>query len=464
MFKFVGMSDNKFRILDTDDNSIECVDYNYLHTCIVDNGIKIEGFSTKDNKVYDLFDCVTPDDFGKIAKNINLSKAKKAKNDEFYTQLSDIEKELSNYDQSVFKDKVIYCPCDVATTEGAILQCPFIRYFQERAHVLQFSKLISTCLVDKAENQAEKGDFLVENKYVLIRSEVSYATPDNKSKSISPVSEELIDNVLYYKYEDGHTEIVPNSVIREAVLAEDAKPLVNVSDAKNQLYRYTGGFSYCQPDKDYDSGDFRSTACLKCLKEADIVVTNPPFSLFKDFIKLLNESNKKFLILGSINEINFEYVFNLFKDNKCWRGYTIHNGHTKFLVPSWYATDGERSKFDNKGNKYSEVGVRWYTNIDVKVRHEDMLMWKDYSENEFPYYDDSDVIHIEKTSDIPKDYAGIMGVPVTFLDKFNPEQFELIGLATPNRFFGNIPCKTKIDGKNKYARLLIRNKSCLHEA
>ena len=468
MFKYVGKFKNKFNILDTSDNVTDTVTGAELIEYM--KKVEIDGlYLNEDGDIEDKWGDVIYS-LPKKSKNSNLTKAKKAKNDEFYTQLSDIEKELSHYPPDTFKDKVIYCPMDVATTQGAILRSEFVHYFQMHAHELQFKELIATCLHDKSTGEGYADEDVRSNNYHLKRQTVSYATSENQASGKSPIAEVKNEfGQLCYKYIDGRLEPIPDNVVNECILDTDGNLIIE-SEGTPQLYHYEGYFyADCKPDDDFDegdvegsnkrgsygSGDFRSKKCKDYLEQADIVVTNPPFSLFREFIEILDKSDKKFLILGSINEINFEYVFNLFKNNKCWRGYTIHNGHTKFLVPDGYSTVGERSTYSEKG-KLVEVGVRWYTNIDVSVRHEDMILVKSLNDGDYKYYDDTDILHICKTSEIPYNFDGVMGVPITFLDKWNPEQFELLGWASPSKYFGSIFCRTKISGKNQYARLLIR--------
>jgi len=175
-------------------------------------------------------------------------------------------------------------------------------------------------------------------------------------------------------------------------------------------------------------GDFRDKETIELLKQADIVVTNPPFSLFREYVAQLVEYDKKFLIIGSINAITYKEVFKLIKDNKLWLGASIHSGDREFGVPNDYPLTAAGCRIDNEGNKFIRVkGVRWFTNLDYKERHEDLILYKKYSPKEYPKYDNYDAINVDKTSDIPMDYKGVMGVPITFLDKYNPEQFEIVG-------------------------------------
>ena len=177
-------------------------------------------------------------------------------------------------------------------------------------------------------------------------------------------------------------------------------------------------------------GDFRSAECIELLKEADIVVTNPPFSLFREFLEILVKYDKKFLIIGNINAVSYKESFRLIKNNKMWLGASIHSGDREFGVPKDYPLNAAGCRQDEKGNKYIRVkGVRWFTNMDYKERHEDLILYKRYTPEEYPTYDNYDAINVDKTSEIPMDYDGVMGVPITFLDKYNPEQFDIITLG-----------------------------------
>ena len=174
-------------------------------------------------------------------------------------------------------------------------------------------------------------------------------------------------------------------------------------------------------------GDFRSEECIELLKESDIVVTNPPFSLFREYVEQLEKYNKKYLIIGNVNAIAYRDFFHLIKDNKVWMGASIHSGDREFRVPNSYPLNASSSRIDEKGNKYIRVkGVRWWTNLDYKERHEKLILYKHYNPNEYLKFDNYDAINVDKVSDIPCDYKGMMGVPITFLDKYNPEQFKII--------------------------------------
>lgn len=175
-------------------------------------------------------------------------------------------------------------------------------------------------------------------------------------------------------------------------------------------------------------GDFRSSECVELLKEADIVVTNPPFSLFRDYVAQLIEYKKRFIIIGNVNAITYKEFFPLLKNNQVWIGASIHSGDRKFNVPDDYPLNAAGCGIDSDGKKFIRVkGIRWFTNIDYKERHENLILYKNYTPEGYPHFDNYDAINVDKTTDIPCDYDGIMGVPITFMDKYSPEQFEIVG-------------------------------------
>lgn len=214
-------------------------------------------------------------------------------------------------------------------------------------------------------------------------------------------------------------------------------------------------------------GDFRSAESIALLEEADIVVTNPPFSLFREYIAQLMEYDKKFLVLGNLNAVTYKETFPLVKDNKIWFGPSIKSGDREFGVPDGYPLNSAGFRIDEQGNKFIRVkGVRWFTNLEFKERYEDLILYKTYNSEEYPQYDNYDAINIDKTKEIPLDYTGVMGVPITFLDKFNPEQFEIIS-SNDVRLHDKVPFKAHglvkdkdgtINGKPKYVRILIKHK------
>lgn len=290
--------------------------------------------------------------------NKNLHSAKKGKNDEFYTQLEDIERELKHYKEH-FKDKVVYCNCDDPRVSN------FFHYFSYNFEHLGLKKLIATCY---------------------------------KSKERDLFSDNQSEVAIYLEYNgDKNGDNVPN--VEEI------------------------GIHHLKGD-----GDFRSSESIELLKQADIVVTNPPFSLFREYVAQLVEYDKKFVIIGNQNAITYKDTFQLVKENKIWFGHSIHSGDREFRVPDSYPLNASGNRIDENGNKYIRVkGVRWFTNLDYKERYEDLILYKTYNEKEYLKYDNYDAININKTKEIPMDYAGVMGVPITFLDKYNPTQFEIIG-------------------------------------
>ncbi len=282
-----------------------------------------------------------------MAKNSSLNNAAKAKEDEFYTQIRDIENELKHY-RNHFKEKVVLCNCDDPQTSN------FWRYFAMNFEFLGLKKLIAT------HYDAEKPTYKLE----LSRD----VTGDGK---------------------------------------------VNEEDVVETKFT--------------QNGDFRSPECIEILKEADIVVTNPPFSLFREYITQLLEYNKNFIIIGSQNNVTYREVFPLLKDNKIWLGY--HSGDMAFMVPDYYEPRETRYWVDENGQKWRSMGnITWFTNLDIQKRHEELLLYKSYNEKSYPRYVNYDGIEVNKIKDIPCDYDGVMGVPITFLDKYNPEQFEILGI------------------------------------
>lgn len=321
----------------------------------------------------------------KKAANSNLQKAKKGKNDEFYTQLEDIERELKHYKEH-FKNKVVYCNCDDPRVSN------FFHYFSYNFEKLGLKKLITTCY----KNQSR--DLFSDNQ-----SEVA----------------------IYLEYNgDKNGDNVPN--VEE----------IGVHELKGD-------------------GDFRSQESIELLRQADIVVTNPPFSLFREYVAQLVEYDKKFVIVGHQNAITYKEVFKLIKDNKIWLGYGFKGGASHFINKHYedYATATDR-----KDGMIRVSGVVWYTNIDIVKRHEDLILYKQYTLQEYPKYDNYDAINIDKTKDIPYDFDGAMGVPITFLDKYNPKQFEILGQMVTTKIDEFNYGYPYINGSKIYARILIKNK------
>lgn len=331
----------------------------------------------------------------KEAANSNLRKASTAKKDEFYTQLSDIDKELKHY-KNHFKGKVVYCNCDDPRVSN------FFHYFSYNFEKLGLKKLITTCY---------------------------------KSQSMDLFSENASEQAIYLEYEgDKNGNRVPDP------------QEIGIKQLKGD-------------------GDFRSRESIELLKQADIVVTNPPFSLFREYVAQLIEYEKKFLIIGNVNAITYKEIFKLIKEDKVWLGASIHSGDREFGVPDDYPLTAAGYRIDENGKKFIRVkGVRWFTNMDYDERHEDLILYKKYNPEEYPKYDHFDAINIDVTKEIPADYKGFMGVPITFLDKYNPDQFEIIdGLNRYSILDG--PTKetqgkylSQVNGKPIYVRIVIQNK------
>lgn len=303
-----------------------------------------------------------------------LNNAKSNKNDEFYTQLKDIEKELVHY-ESHFQGKIVYCNCDDIRLSN------FSKYFIDNFNKLGLKKLICACF------------------------------KDSNSK-----------NGFWYEY---------NGVENIA------------ADIENDKVNYFNG-----------TGDFRSSESIALLQQSDIVVTNPPFSLFREYIAQLVEYNKKFLVIGNVNCITYKEIFKLIQENRAWLGINLGRGISGFIVPSHYELYGTETKINDNGERIvSPNNCLWLTNLDNFKRHENIPLMKTYinNENNYPFYDNYEAINVNKTKDIPKDYNGAMGVPITFLHRFNPEQFELIKFRK-----GNDNKDLSINGKCPYFRILIR--------
>lgn len=214
-------------------------------------------------------------------------------------------------------------------------------------------------------------------------------------------------------------------------------------------------------------GDFRSPECIKFLEEADIIVTNPPFSLFREYVAQLIEYGKKFIIIGNINAVTYKEIFPLIQTNQIWLGPSIHSGDREFEVPSSYPLTAAGIRIDDQGRRYIRVkGVRWFTNLDFPQRHQALILHKKYRPEEYPHYDNYGAINVDKTADIPCDYDGVMGVPITYLDKHNPDQFEIIGATeSEGRGFSaglwdesSKVSQPLVNGERKYKRIFIRKR------
>ena len=346
--------------------------------------------------------------------NKNLNAAKTAKKDEFYTQLVDIERELQHY-WPHFHDKVVLCNCDDPYESN------FFKYFALRFNQLGLKKLICTCYNGSP----------VQGNELLLRFEPWDDEPKKQA----------------YKVEITEVKDV------------NGDGAVDLSDVRYLLQNDKNVLTTLQ------TGDFRDPECIKLLEEADIVVTNPPFSLFREYIGQLIEYGKKFLIIGHQNAIHYKEVFPLIRDNKLWLGYGFKGGAAHFTSPY----EDVATASDHRENMIRVSGVVWFTNLDIPKRNEELDLVCRYSEDEYPKYDNFDAIDVGKVQDIPFDYDGVMGVPDTFLEKFNPNQFEILGLGSGDlakeagvgkNYRGRTDLAYTLNGKSKcpYSRILIRNK------
>jgi hypothetical protein len=350
--------------------------------------------------------------------NVKMDKAKKAKADEFYTQLVDIESELKHYKEQ-FKKKVVFCNCDDPYESN------FFKHFAMKFNSYGLKKLIATC----------------------------YSTSPIKNKEIA-----LFDILQYGEIATADSKR-PYKIEINEVKDYNGDGAIDLADVKYLIKNKKNTLTLLKED-----GDFRSAECIELLKQADVVVTNPPFSLFRDYIGQLIENNKKFIIIGNVNAISYKEIFPFIKDNKLWLGESIHSGDREFQVPDHYPLQAAGFRVDEKGNKFIRVkGVRWFTNMDIPRRHEELTFYKKYNAEEYPKYENYDAINVDITADIPCDYFGNMGVPITFLDKYNPEQFEIIALGIVGSI--NFSCERKMeiikDGKPT-AKFTINAKGTLY--
>ena len=320
-----------------------------------------------------------------MARNNELGAAKTAKKDEFYTQLTDIEKEMRYY-RKHFKGKTVLCNCDDP------FESNFFKYFVLNFNRLELKKLIATWYAT-SPIMGSQLKYCMDASGQMYISFDSELTADNNTKR----PYKAVVSVVYDKTGDGGVDMF------------DVAELFR--SGENQLTELSG------------DGDYRSDECLELLQEADIVVTNPPFSKFREYVSTLIKYDKKFIIIGNINAATYKETFPLIQHNKMWLGASIHSGDRAFYVPDDYPLDAASCGIDEStGRKFIRVkGVRWYTNLDHKQRHEELILVKRYSPELYPRFDNYDAINVNITADIPCDYAGMMGVPITFLDKYCPE-------------------------------------------
>jgi hypothetical protein len=384
--------------------------------------------------------------------NQGLGAARAAKQDEFYTQYVDIQKEVEAYlefDSGAFRGKVVYCNCDDP------FESNFFKYFAANFNKLGLKKLITT------------------------------------SYDGSPIAGQ---GALFPEYDEGNGKRQKPkalTVTLDRVRDEDGDGAANVTDVELFLKRNMAARIALKGSDKYPGGDFRSPECITLLKEADIVVTNPPFSLFREYVAQLVQHGKKFLIIGNINAITYKEIFPLIKEDTIWLGNGMGRWISGFIVPESYELYGTEARIDESGNRIvSTNNCLWLTNIDHGRRHQplplmtmtDNLKYSKHKEikgkDAYDRYDNYDAIEVPFTDAIPSDFDGAMGVPVTFLDKYNPEQFEILGITDRDNNsgvktkeyteadvpkFGDLNRRGVIrvgnDYKPTYARLLIRRRS-----
>lgn len=344
-------------------------------------------------------------DVSTVTKSLNTSlhKAHTAKKDEFYTQLPDIENELKHY-KDQFKNKVVYCNCDDP------FESNFFKYFAVNFNSLGLKQLITT----------------------------SY-----KPSPVANIQVELFGDNETLVPQKGRPKVTANKFIINEVHDIDGNGAFDLQDIAEQL----------KANKNNEwtplagDGDFRSSESIELLKQADIVVTNPPFSLFREYVAQLVEYEKKFLIIGNTNALTYKEIFKLIKDDKLQTGYTNFNVGMFFVVPDEWE---QYHHIDKDGKKIVRVSAScWFTNLEVEKHKENITLYKKYKSEEYPKYENYDAINVDKYTDIPYDYSGAMGVPITFIDKYNPNQFEIVGFTHRNDPY-NLKTKiyTKEDGDN----------------
>mgnify|MGYP002623759191 FL=1 len=349
-----------------------------------------------------------------MAGNKALQRAAKAQQDEFYTSMSDIQEEMYHYKEH-FRGAKILCNCDDP------YESQFFYYFAMNFNFYGLAKLTATCYAGSpiAHQQLTFG----------------FDDPDTPPRKRKPYCAEITD------FQDYNGDTATDFLDLQYMLTH------NVGSNVREL----------QGD-----GDFRSPECVRLLEDADIVITNPPHSLLREYIAMLMKYGKKFLILGNINAVTYKEIFPLFMHNKMWMGLSIHSGDRKFYVPEYYPLEAAGCGIDDKGRRFIRVkGVRWFTNLAVKEMREFLPLFRKYSDSPeaYPHYDNYDAIEVSRTDDIPCDYDGVMGVPITFMDKYNPEQFEILGITekeSPYAIGKGKHDRPYINGKRLYARILIR--------
>lgn len=381
--------------------------------------------------------------------NNNLHKAKESKADEFYTQLSDIQTEMNNY-LDKFRDKTVLCNCDDP------FESNFVKYFLMNFNRLGIKELIATGYKTSPVGGSEIGT--ANTPYVLRVSDTSkYLVGTQKDLDIR--------GARYFLETEGNQIMTP--LIGNTALDEEGNQIketvkVPVLDGNgNPVILKSGKPKMKSEEKDlyYEAGDFRSDMSLALLKESDIVVTNPPFSLFREFVALLMKYKKQFLIIGNQNAITYKEIFPLIRNNELWLGGGFTSGNAYFKIPETYSTDYAEGVYDKSTGLVKFRNCCWFTNIDLEKRHKILPLDLGYvyegHEDMYPKYDNYDAININKIAEIPSDYTGVMGVPITFLDRYCPEQFEIVAFRKGED--GNDLVFTSEGAKvQPYFRILIR--------
>ena len=359
-----------------------------------------------------------------MAGNSNLHDSSRNKQDEFYTNLQLVEDELKHY-RAHFKGKRVLCNCDDPYESN------FFKYFAMNFNALGLKSLTATCYAASPFAQMELDLFGEGFNAEAQRRRVRRG----KCKA----SYKIVITEVKDENGDGRVDLA------------DVEWLIK--NRKNVLTKLKG------------DGDFRSAECEKLLDDADLIVTNPPFSLFREYIAQLMEHKKQFLVIGNMNAVTYREIFPLIKDNKVWLGNKA--GHFWFKVPPHYEEKATDFKIDENGQKWRRMGnICWFTNLDFEKRHEKMLLWKKYTPEEYPKYDNYDAIEVGKTADIPCDWYGAIGVPITFMSQYNPEQFEIVG-ATESEGVGfsqglwdqrSGTAQPLVEKVRKYKRIFIRRR------
>ena len=365
-----------------------------------------------------------------MAGNSNLHDSSRNKQDEFYTNLQLIEDELKHY-RAHFKGKRVLCNCDDPYESN------FFKYFAMSFNSLGLKSLTATCYATSP---------VVYTQLDLFGEGMTVSRKERRGTQRGKQPYKIVINEVTDVNGDGRIDLA------------DVEWLIK--NRKNVLTKLKG------------DGDFRSPECVALLDEADIVVTNPPFSLFREYMALLMEHGKQFLIVGNMNAVTYREIFPLIRDNKVWLGNKA--GHFWFKVPDSYEEKATDFKMDENGQKWRRMGnICWFTNLDIEKRHEEMTLFRRYSPEEYPKYDNYDAIEVARTADIPKDWDGDIGVPITYMAQYNPDQFELIGFwntGNAGETLGAKYCKAlsrgkeivwngpTVNGKTTYFRIIIRRK------